>query len=162
MLEDLTADVQGEVGGVHHALDKAEVVGQQVGALVHDEHAGGVELQTLLVLPGVEVIGGLLGDIEQGLIGHRAFGAGVDNGQGVLPVHELLFVEVVVLLGLDLSLGTLPQGHHGVDGLPLLHGLPLGLIVLAGVGGLLLLAVVLHLHDDGVADIIGVLFDEFL
>ena len=162
VLEDLTADVQGEVGGVHHALDKAEVVGQQVGALVHDEHAGGVELQALLVLPGIEVIGGLLGDIEQGLVGHRALGAGVDDGQGILPVHELLFVEAVILLGLDLSLGTLPKRHHGVDGLPLLHGLPLGLIVLAGIGRLLLLAVVLYLHHDGVADVIGVLFDEFL
>ena len=65
VLEDLTADVQGEVSGVHHALHKAEVVGEQVGALVHDEYAGGVELQPLLVLPGVEVIGGLFGDIQQ-------------------------------------------------------------------------------------------------
>ena len=36
------------------------------------------------------------------------------------------------------------RDSHGVDGLPLLHGLPLGLVVVAGVGGLLLLAVVLH------------------
>ena len=34
MLEHLTGDVEGEVLGVHHALDKAEVLGQQIGALV--------------------------------------------------------------------------------------------------------------------------------
>ena len=162
VLEDLTADVQREVGGVHHALDKAEVVGQQVGTLVHDEHTGGVELQSLLVLPGIEVIGRLLGDIQHGLIGHRALGAGVDHRQGVLPVHELLLIEGVVLLGGHLGLLPLPQGDHGVDGLPLLHRLPLGLVVVPRVGGLLLLAVVLHLHHDGVADVIGVLFDQFL
>ena len=162
VLEDFTADVQGEVGGVHHALDEAEVVGQQVGALVHDHHAGGVELQALLVLPGVEVVGGFLGEIQQGLVGHRALGAGVNDGQGVLPVHELLLVEAVVLLVGDLGLGALPQGNHGVDSLPLLHRLPLGLVVVPGVLRLGLLAVVLHLHDDGVADVVGVLLDELL
>ena len=162
MLEDLTADVQGEVGGVHHALDKAEAVGQQVGALVHDHHAGGIELQALLVLTGVKVIGSLGRDIEHGLVGHRALGAGVDNGQGVLPIAELFLVEGVVLLGLHLGLLPLPQGDHGVDGLPLLDGLPLGLIVVTGVLGLGLLAVVLHLHNNGVADIVGVLFDQLL
>ena len=162
VLQDLPADVQGEVGGVHHALHKAEAVGQQVGALVHDHHAGGVELQALLILPGVEVIGGLGGDIQHGLVGHSALGAGVDDGQGVLPVAELLLVEGVVLLGLYLGLLALPQGDLGVDGLPLLHRLPLGLIVVPGVGGLGLLAVVLHLHGNGIADIVGVFLDKLL
>ena len=162
VLEDLTADVQREVGGVHHTLDKAEVVRQQIGTLVHDEHTGGVELQPLLIFPGIEVIGRLLGDIKHGLIGHCTLGAGVDHRQGVLPVHELLLIKGVVLLGGHLGLLSLPQGDHGVDGLPLLHRLPLGLVVLARVGGLLLLAVVLHLHHDRVADVIRVLFDQLL
>ena len=95
VLEQLPGDVQGEVLGVHHAPDKAEVVRQQVGALVHDEHAGGVELQSLLVLPGVEVVGGVGGDIEHGLVGDGALGADVwMTRQGVLPVAELLLVEL--------------------------------------------------------------------
>ena len=61
---------------VHHALDEAEVVGQQVGALLHDQHAGGIELQALLVVLGVEVVGGLAGDEQQGLVVDRALGAG--------------------------------------------------------------------------------------
>ena len=96
MLQNLTADVQREVGGVHHALDEPEVVGEQVGALVHNEHAGGVELEALLILPGVEVVGGLLRDVEHSLIGDRPLGAGVDDGQGVLPVVELLLVKGAV------------------------------------------------------------------
>ena len=138
------------------------MLGQQIGALVHDEHAGGVELEALLVLPGVEVIGGVGRDIEHGLVLHRALGGHVHHAQGILPVAVLLLIELVVLLRGDLALGPLPQGHHGVEGLPLLHCLPLGLVVLSGVGGLLLLTVVLHLHHDGIADIVGVFFDQLL
>lgn len=135
VLEHLTGDVEGEVLGVHHALDKAEVLGQQIGALVHDEHAGGVELEALLVLPGVEVIGGVGRDIEHGLVLHRALGGHVHHAQGILPVAVLLLIELVVLLRGDLALGPLPQGYHGVEGLPLVEVLPLGLIVVAGILG---------------------------
>ena len=86
----------------------------------------------------------------------------MDDGQGVLPVGEFFFVERVVLLALDLRLGALPQRDHGVEGFPLQHRLPLRLVVLTGVGGLLLLTVVLHLHHNGVTDIVGVFFDEHL
>ncbi len=58
VLEHLPADVQGEILGVHHAADKAEVVRQQVGTLVHDEYAGAVKLKSFLILPGIEVVGG--------------------------------------------------------------------------------------------------------
>lgn len=127
VLEHLTGDVEGEVLGVHHALDKAEVLGQQIGALVHDEHAGGVELEALLVLPGVEVIGGVGRDIEHGLVLHRALGGHVHHAQGILPVAVLLLIELVVLLRGDLALGPLPQGYHGVEGLPLVEVLHSGL-----------------------------------
>ena len=159
MLEQLPGDVQREVGGIHNALYKAEAVGQQVGALVHDEHAGGVELEALFILPGVKVVGGGGGDEEQGLEGHGALGGGGDGGQGGLPVAELLAVEAVVLLLLHLGAGALPQGHHGVNGLFLHHRLPLGLVIVPGVLRPRLLPVVLHLHADGVADIVGVLFN---
>ena len=162
MLEQFPGDVQRKVGGVHHALYKAEAVGEQVGALVHDEHAGGVELEALLILPGVEVVGGGGGDEEQGLEGHGALGGGGDGGQGGLPVAKLLPVEAVVLFLLHLGTGALPQGHHGVDGLFLHHRLPLGLVVVRGILRLLLLPVVLHLHADGVADIVGILFNQGL
>ena len=135
---------------------------QQVGALVHDEHAGGVELQALLVLPGVEVEGRVGGKIEHGLILHGPLGGDVDHAQGVLPVAVLLLIKVVVLLGLDLALGALPQGHHGVEGLPLPHGLVFRLVVLPCVRGAGLFVGVLHLHFNGIVDIVGVLLDQTL
>ena len=141
-------------------VDFAEVLGQQIGALVHDEHAGGVELEALLVLPGVEVIGGVGRDIEHGLVLHRALGGHVHHAQGILPVAVLLLIELVVLLRGDLALGPLPQGYHGVEGLPLVEVLPLGLIVVAGILGAGLLAGLVHEHDDGVVDIVGVFFDQ--
>ena len=44
------------------------MVGDQVGALVHDEHTRGVELKALLIVLGVVVIGGVGGDEEEGLV----------------------------------------------------------------------------------------------
>ena len=160
MLEHLTGDVEGEVGGVHHAPDKAEVVGQQVGALVHNKHAGGVELKALLILAGIEVVRGVGRDIEHGLVLHLAFAVDVDHSQGILPVAIVLLIEGVVLLRSHLALGPLPQRHHGVEGLPLVIILPFGLIVLTGVGGALLLAGLVHEHLDGVVDIVGVLLHQ--
>ena len=160
VLEHLPGDVQGDIGGVHDALDEAEVVGQQVRALLHDHHPGGVELQALLKVGGEVVHGHLAGDVQQGLVLDGPLGGDVDGQQGILPVAELGLVEVVVLLLGDLALGPLPDGDHGVDGLPLLHLLVLGLVVLPSVLGLGLGTAVLHLHADGVADVVGVLLDE--
>ena len=162
MLQHLPADVQGKIGGVHYAPHEAEVVGQQVGALVHDEHAGGIELEPLLILPCIEVVGRLGGDIEHGLIGHSPLSTGVDDGQGVLPVAEFLLIEGVVLLRLHLGLLPLPQGDHGVESFPLLDGLPFRFVVLGGVSGLVLPPIVLYLHDNGIADIVGVFLDKLL
>ena len=160
MLEHLTGDVQGQVGGVHDALDEAEVVGQQIRALVHDHDAGGIELQALLKVGGEVVHGHLAGDVQQGLVLHAALGGHMDGQQGVLPVAKLGLIELVVLLVLDLALGALPDGDHGVDGLPLLDRLVLRLVVLAGVLRLGLGLAVLHLHADGVADVVRIFLNE--
>ena len=56
LLQHLAADIQAQILTVHDALDEAEVIGQQVSALLHDEHAGCVQGQTLLVILGVEII----------------------------------------------------------------------------------------------------------
>ena len=39
LLKRLARNVQREVGRINKALDKAEVIGEQVGAFVHDENA---------------------------------------------------------------------------------------------------------------------------
>ena len=73
MLENLTGDVEGEVGGVHDSAYEAEAVGQQVRALVHDEDTVAVELQSGLEVPGVEVIGCLGGDEQHRPVGDVSF-----------------------------------------------------------------------------------------
>ena len=51
------------------------MIGQKVGALVHDQHAGSIQLQALFVVAAVIVEGGMAGDEEQGIVGGGALGA---------------------------------------------------------------------------------------
>ena len=160
LLQGLTADVQAQILTVHNALDKAEVVGQQVGALLHNHNTGGVQRQALLVLLGVVVIGGGAGDEQQGGVGGRALGAAGDDTQRVGVVHELVLVELVVVLVFDFTLRALPDGHHAVQCFQLGVGLVLGLVIVARILRLRLLAGFLTVHRDGEADVIAVLLDE--
>ena len=61
VLEHFPADVQGQILTVHNAPDEAEVLGQQILTVLHDHHAGGVQLQSPLEVLGVEVEGRLGG-----------------------------------------------------------------------------------------------------
>ena len=160
LLQHLTADVQAQVLAVHDALDEAEVIGQQVAALFHDEHTGSVECQTLFVVLGVEVVGAMAGHKEQSVVVRGALGAADDDAGGVGIVVELILVEGGVLFVGDFALLLLPDGHHAVQGLQLGVGLPLRLVVI-GLGVRFgLLAALLALHLDGIAHIVAVLLDD--
>ena len=102
---------------------------QQIGALVHDEHAVGVKLQPLFKLLGIVVKGRGTGDEEQSLVGDGALGGDGDDLLGIGVVVELIPVELVVLLRRHAALAPLPDGDHGVEGLHLLIGLVLRLVV---------------------------------
>ena len=153
VLEHLARDVEREVLRVDKALHKAEVIGQQVGALLHDQNAGSVELQTLFIVAGVVVHRRLGRDEQQRVVGRGALGRRVDHLERVLPVVELLLVEVVVLLGRDLVFVLLPQRHHAVERLDLK-------IVLVLVLRALLRPRLFDLHADRVADVVGVLLHK--
>ena len=159
-MQCLTADVQRQVLAVHHALDKAEIIRQQVAAFLHDHHAGGVQREALLILLGVEVVGGLAGDEQQRGVGGGALGAGGDDPQRVLPVVEFVFVELVVVLVLDLALGAFPDGHHAVQRFQLGVGLPLRLVIVTGVLRFRFLAGFFAVHRDGVVDVVAVFFHQ--
>ena len=152
MLQQLARDIQAQVGRINHAAHKAQIVRQQIGALVHNHHAGGVELQTRLIVLGVVQPRRLRRDEQQRLIRHRALGRDGHDRLRRSHVAEALLIELVVLLALDVALLALPQRHHAVDRLPLAHVLKLGLVI----GAALLAARVRHLHADGEADIVGV------
>ena len=160
LLQRLTADVQTQILAVHNTLHKAEIIRQQVGTLLHDHNAGGIQRQTLLVLLGVVVVRGRAGDEQQRGVGRRTLGAAGDDAQRVGVVHELVLVELVVVLILDLVLRALPDGHHAVQRFQLGVGLVLGLVVVARVLRLRLLAGFLAVHRDGEADVVAVLLNE--
>ena len=160
LLQHLTADIQAQILTVHNALYKAEVIRQQVGTLFHNQHTGGVQCQTLLVVLGVEIVGTVAGHEQQGIVVGSAFGAAHDDPGRVGVITELILVEAVVLLIGHFALLLLPDGDHAVQGLQLGVGLPLGLIIFGLGVRLRLLTALFALHLDGVAHIVAVLLDD--
>ena len=56
LLKGLTRDVERQVFGINNTLDEVEVLGDEVLAIVHDEHAANVELDVVALLLGLEEI----------------------------------------------------------------------------------------------------------
>ena len=156
LLQRLAGDVERHIGRVDDAAHEVVVVGQEVGALLLDEDVRGVEREALLVVLAVEVEGLLGRDEEQGVVRERALGVEANRALRLLPVVEGRLVELVVVLLFDLTRALLPDGRHGVEGLELLVILVLGLVVVAGVLGLGLLAALGDHHLDGMAHVVGV------
>ena len=162
LLQRLARDVERDVRRVHDAAHEVVIIGQKVGALLHDEHVGAVEREALLVVLAVEVERRLGRHEQQRVVLERALGVEGDGARRVLPVVEGGLVELVVLLRLDVGLGLLPDRRHGVDGLELGVVLVLGLVVVGGVVGLGLLAALGDHHLDGMAHVVAVAADEVL
>jgi hypothetical protein len=139
-------------------LDEAEVIRQQVRALFHDEHAGGVQREALFKVLGVVVVRRAARHEQQRVVVGGALRAAHDHAGRVGIIVEAALVELVVLLVLDLALLLFPDGHHAVQGLELGVALVLGLVVGGGVRfGLFLFAALLAVHLDGIAHIVAVL-----
>mmetsp|Transcript_17764 Transcript_17764/g.57462 ORF Transcript_17764/g.57462 Transcript_17764/m.57462 type:complete len:716 (-) Transcript_17764:251-2398(-) len=185
LLEHLAGDVEGEILGVDDALDEGQPLGDDLLAVVHDEHAADVELDVVALLLAVEEVEGrALGGKEHGLELELALHREVLDREVLLPIIGERLVEGGVLV-----LGDLVGVAHP-DGLLLVHELPLvadlldllGLLLLLLIGdlldlallvlallGLLLLVVgdlllggLLGPQGDGVGDELGVLLDEVL
>ncbi len=151
-LQQLAADVERQVGRVDHALDPAQVRRHQAFGLVHDEDALDVELDARLVVAVPEVHRRLGRDEQQLRVLGAALHPVVAPGQRRLLVVAEVLVELGVLLVADVFLGARPQGVGRV------HGFPLVLLhVLAFFGVPFFL-----LHQDGQADVVGVLGDQRL
>ena len=162
VLQRLTRDVEREVLRVNDAADEIEVVGQEVFALVHDEHVGAIKRETLLEVLAVQVIRGAARHEQQRVVGQRALSMQRDGARRVGEVVEVRLVELVVLLVGHVRLLALPDGNHRVDRVGLGVGLVLGLVVVAGVFRLRLLARLGNLHLDGVAHVVAVALDQVL
>ena len=55
LLQRLTRNIERHVGRVHDTAHKVVVVGQQVVALLHNQHVGAIERQALLVVLAVQI-----------------------------------------------------------------------------------------------------------
>ena len=58
LLQGLTRDVERKILGVHNTLDKVEVLGDEVLAIIHDENTANVELNVVALLLGLEEVKG--------------------------------------------------------------------------------------------------------
>ena len=58
LLQSLTRDVEGQVFGVDDTLDKVEILGDQVLAVIHNEDAADVELDVVALLLAFEEVEG--------------------------------------------------------------------------------------------------------
>merc|ERR1719498_92680 len=120
LLEHLAGDVERKILGIDDTLDKGEVLGDDVLAVVHDEDAAHVQLDVVRLLLAVEhVEGGALGDEEHGLELELTLDGEVLHRELLLPVVGEGLVEGGVLI-----IGDLLGGAHP-DGLLLVHDGPL-------------------------------------
>ena len=135
LLEGFTGNVEGKIIGVDNALHKGQVLGHHVFEVIGDEDTSDVHLDEvdLLAVVGEHVLGGLLGDEEDGLKGDLSLSGEVAASHGVLAVLAEALVERVVLVVFDLSGLAGPQGLGVVDEGPVPHSLVnlLGLLLLS-------------------------------
>lgn len=99
-------NIEGQVLGIHHALQEGQIIGNEfaVGAL--DEYPAHIEIQAPFILLVMKIILGRVGNKEQ----RRELDGGVhrqmDNVQRRLGIVAEEFVKFVVLLLGDGELGS--------------------------------------------------------
>ena len=153
-LQQLAAHVQGQIGRVHHAFDKAQVGGQQSFGVVHDEDAFHIQLDAAFFVAVPQIKWRFAGQVQQLRVLGAAFHFVVAPSQGRLEVVADGFVKLGVLLGADVFFRAGPQGRGFVDGFPFVgHHHFTGLLVLAFFPFFLA-------HQDGQGDVVGVLADD--
>lgn len=87
---------------ISHTLDKVEVLGNEVLAVVHDEDAADVELDVVALLLGLEEVKRrTLGDEQDGLELELTLDGEVLDSKMLLPVVAQALVERRVFLGGD-------------------------------------------------------------
>jgi hypothetical protein len=65
LLQDIAADVERQIFAVDYAANEAQVLGQKLSSVLHDEDAVYVELYAALVFGMVKIQRSLAGNIEQ-------------------------------------------------------------------------------------------------
>ena len=147
-LQQFAGDVERQVAGVDHAADEPQVLRHQLTGVLQHEDPPDVQLDTPADLRHPQVEGRARRDEQQQRVLVSPLDLAVHPGQRVGEVAGHVAVEVAVVLLGELALGPGPQRRGLVDRC-LLWRLLSGL-VLRGLGR----------HEDGQADVIGVLLDD--
>ena len=85
LLQDLAADVERKIFAVDDAAHEAQVLGQQLLGIVHDEDAFHVELHAHLVFRLVEIQWSLRGNVEKRGVFKASFGLGMEPEERICP-----------------------------------------------------------------------------
>ena len=150
-MENLSRDIERQVGRVHHAAHKTQIIWQELLGVFHDEDPLDIELKAMPLLTIVQVEGCLARNEQQLCVLGSAFHTIVGVGQGLVHAVGNALVELLVLLIGDLTLGPGPEGGG------LVHGLP---VVMLDILRLLFIPLAL-LHLNWNADVIGVALENF-
>jgi hypothetical protein len=121
LLESLTRDIEGKIFRVDDTLDKVEVLGDEVLAVVHDEDATDVKLDVVALLLGLEKIEGRTADVNEttlpiklkyrnlplgneknGLEFELTLNGEMLDGEVVFPIIGQTLVESAVFFGCDI------------------------------------------------------------
>mmetsp|Transcript_10905 Transcript_10905/g.28681 ORF Transcript_10905/g.28681 Transcript_10905/m.28681 type:complete len:633 (+) Transcript_10905:1264-3162(+) len=144
LLEHLAGNVEGQVLGIDDTLDEAKPLGDDLLAVIHNEHLLHVQLDVVELLPGLEEVERCAArGVEHGGKLEVALRGEVLHGQVILPVVGEALVEGFVLLRGDI------RGLPGPDRLLLVEEGPLGDGLLNGLLLLLLLILLLDVLDLG-------------
>ena len=151
-LQEFAGDVERQVARVDHAADEPQVLRHQLTGVLQHEDPPDVQLDTPAGLrePQVERRPGR--DEQQQRVLVRPFDLAVHPGERVGEVAGHVLIEVAVVLFGELALGPRPQRRGLVDRRLLRGGLVFGghSLPFGGVGR----------HQDGQADVVGVLLDD--
>ena len=109
-MKSLTGDVQWEILRIDDTLDEVKILGNDLLAVVHDEHTTDVQFDRVLLLLVLEQIEwGAFGDEEKGAELQLTLDGEVLDGQVIFPVVGEGLVELGVLLIGDIIWVTGPD-----------------------------------------------------
>ena len=148
LLKDFAGNIQRQVGRINQPFGETQIFGQEVFALVHNEHVARIQLQAGFVVGVVKIVGGVLGYAKQRGVFEGAFRLDVEDFKRCLPLVKLLLKKFVVVFARDFGLVARPERLHGIDRANFNRRL------------VLFLALDFKAHLDGIAHEVGIFFDK--